>query len=83
MDFIIQLLARLFAGFKLKNPVAAAAVLLLLSAITYTASQGTILGLYTLPAWASPVLTYIGLFLTSVTGSQTYQYLDGAKKTAK
>lgn len=80
MEFLVQLLAKLFAGFKLKNPVAAAAVLLLLSVITYTASQGSLLGLYALPEWARPVLTFVGLFLTAVTGSQTYQYLSPAAK---
>lgn len=80
MEFLVELLARFFSGFKLKNPVAAAAVLLGLSAITYTATQGSFLGLFNLPTWAEPVITFVGLFLTAVTGSQTWQYTNKAKK---
>lgn len=83
MDFLVELLAKLFAGFKLKNPLAAAAVLLILSAITYTAMRGEFLGLFALPGWSQPVITFVSLFLTAVTGSQTYQYLNKAKAANK
>lgn len=83
MQFLVELLARFFASFKLKNPVAAAAVLLGLSAITYTATQGSFLGLFALPEWAEPVITFVGLFLTAVTGSQTFQYTNKAATLKK
>lgn len=75
MDFITQFLARLFEQFKAKNPTVAGIVLLVLVAITHTAHQGTLLGLYDLPEWASGALQFIGLFLIAVTGSETFRYL--------
>lgn len=80
MDWIIQLLARLFSAFKLKNPVVAGVILLLVGAAVKTAQDGVLLGLFTLPAWANQVVQYVGLFLLAVTGSQTYQYLNPAPK---
>lgn len=80
MNFLVELLARLFSSFKLKNPMVASIVLLALSAITYTATQGSFLGLFPLPAWAEQVVVFVGLFLTAVTGSQTFQYLPKEAK---
>lgn len=84
MNYIVELLAKLFATFKLKNPMLASVVLLVLGAVSYTAQQGTFLGLFVLPEWATPALSFVALFLTAVTGSQTYQYLNNPKaSTAK
>lgn len=74
MEFLIQFLARLFNQFKLKNPAVAAIVLLVLGAATYTATQGSVLGLFPLEGILKQVVSYVLLFLTAVTGSQTYQY---------
>lgn len=79
MNWLIDLLARLFSTFKAKNPVVATAILLFLGVAVKTAQDGAFLGLFTLPDWASEVIQYIGLFLIAVTGSQTYQYLEGKK----
>lgn len=80
MDFIIKWLASLFEAFKLKNPVVAGVLVLVLSAIVHTATQGTFLGLFELPDWASAALEYVGLFLLAVTGSQTFRYLPASKQ---
>lgn len=52
MDFLISVLVRLFEAFRIKNPVVAAVVLLIVSGVVHTAHQGTALGLFTLPEWA-------------------------------
>lgn len=82
MDFITQLLAKLFETFKTKNPKAAAAILILVGTILYFASQGTLLGLFVLPTWAAQVITWISGFILAVTGSSTYNYLPPADKKA-
>ena len=83
MDWIIKLLAGLFDRFKLKNPIDAAIVVLLLGAAVKTAQDGALLGLFTLPEWANQAVQYVGLFLLAVTGSQTWQYLYAPKEQAK
>lgn len=80
MDFIIKWLASLFEAFKLKNPVVAGVLVLILSAVVHTATQGTLLGLFQLPDWAAAALEYVGLFLLAVTGSQTFRYLPASKQ---
>jgi len=79
MQFIIELLAKLFAAFKVKNPVVAGVILLVLGAIVHTTYQGETLGLFTLSPGLRSVVEIVGLLLTGITGSQTYQYLDGKK----
>ena len=77
MDFIVRFLATLFAKFKIKNPVVAAVVLTLLASAVATVQNGALYGLFPVPEWAETAITYMGLFLTAVSGSQTYQYLEG------
>lgn len=76
MDFIIQILARLFSTFKTKNPLVAAIVMLVLSVGIYATEQGQVFGLFAAPDWVVQALKSVSLFLLSVTGSQTYQYLE-------
>jgi hypothetical protein len=76
MDFLIRLLAQLFDRFKLKNPAAATGVLFVLALLIHAASEGTLLGLFALPEWASTAIEYVGLFLMAVTGSRTYNVLN-------
>lgn len=84
MEFIINWLASLFETFKFKNPVVAAVVLIILSAAIVTVQKGELFGLFTLPTWANQVVTYVGLFITAVTGSQSFRYLSAEKqKTAR
>lgn len=75
MEFFAQFIAKFFKNFRIKNPVVGSVVLLLLSGLSYTAAQGTVYGLYTLPSWASPVLTFVSLFLTAVTAPEVYPTL--------
>ena len=79
MEFIIRLLAQLFAVFKAKNPLVATLVLLASSAAVYTANQGQLYGLFTLPEWAKSIVQIGGLLVTALTGSETYKYLNGQK----
>lgn len=82
MEFLIRWLASLFETFKLKSPVVAGIILLVLSAVVVTVDQGTVLGLFTLPVWLGEVLRYVALFLVAVTGSRTSRYLTPeAQKT--
>ncbi len=79
MQSIIKLLAQLFSVFKAKNPLVATLVLLASSTAVYTANQGELYGLFTLPEWAKGVVQVGGLFVTALTGSETYKYLNGQK----
>ena len=76
MELLIRWLASLFSGFKAKNPLVAGIVLLVLSAVTHTVHQGNVLGLFPVDGWLQTALEYVSLFLTAITGSQTYQYLS-------
>lgn len=76
MNFIITWLAQLFSQFKLKNPLVASIVLLVLGATVHTVHQGNVLGLYDVSGWLQTALEVVTIFLTAVTGSQTYQHLQ-------
>lgn len=80
MDFIIKLLANLFEAFKFKNPFWASVVLLASSAAVVTAQNGELYGLFNLPEWGKWAVQSVGLFLTAVTGSQTFRYLPPEKQ---
>lgn len=75
MNFLVSWLAQLFSQFKLKNPLVATIVLLVLGATVHTVHQGNVLGLYPVSGWLQAALEWVTLFLTAVTGSQTYQHL--------
>lgn len=62
-DFIIGLILKVWDTFKIKNPKIAAVVILALGAVVYFANQGTLLGLFILPEWASGVLQFLGTLL--------------------
>ncbi len=80
MEFLIKLLAQVFEAFKLKNPFWATVVLLLSSTAVITAVNGELFGLFSLPEWGKFLVEGIGLFVTAVTGSQTYRYLPPEKQ---
>lgn len=80
MDFIIQFIAKFFRNFRVKNPLVASIVLLLLATGSYTAAQGSLYGLFALPEWAGTVLSYVGLFLTAVTAPEVYPTLAKTKE---
>lgn len=75
LDFLITIFAQIFAKFKQKNPAVAGIIALVLMAVIYTANQGTLLGVFTIPEWASQVLTGISTLLLAVNGSSTSAYL--------
>jgi hypothetical protein len=75
-DFFIQFFAQLFAKFKQKNPGVAGVILLVLLAVVYTADQGTMLGVFSLPLWASDTLKYAATFLLALNGASTSQYVQ-------
>lgn len=80
MDFIIKWLASLFENFKLKNPLVAAIIMLILSTAIHTLNNGALFGLFELPDWAATAIEYVSLFLLAVTGSQTFRYLPADKQ---
>lgn len=80
MDFLIKILAGIFETFKAKNPIVASAILVASSLAVVTAQNGELYGLFALPEWARWAVSGIGLFITAVTGSQTYRYLPPAKQ---
>lgn len=80
MEFIIKNLAGLFEAFKFKNPFYASLILLASSAAVVTAQNGELYGLFTLPEWGKWVVQSVGLFITAVTGSQTFRYLPASKQ---
>lgn len=75
MDFFADLLARLFETFRLKNPIVAGVVLLILGAFVHTAHQGTALGLFALPEWAAGAVQFISTVLLALTGGGSVQAL--------
>lgn len=79
MELLIRWLASLFSSFKAKNPLVAGIVLLALSAIVHTVHQGSFLGLFPVDGWLKVALEYISLFLTAVTGSNTWEILNKKK----
>jgi len=74
-DFLTTILARLFDSFKLKNPKIAALVVVVLLTIIKFANEGTMLGLFVLPEWASTAVQWVSTLLVSVVGSRTTNFL--------
>lgn len=84
MDFLTTILAQFFDRLKIKSPKLAAVILLILGFLAWFADQGTLLGLFSLPTWASEAVKYIALFLAAVTGTRTTRYLPSTtENTAK
>lgn len=75
MDFLTQILARLFDKFKVDHPKQAAIVLLVLVSFVFFADQGTFLGVFTLPAWAAEAIKWVSVITAALSGSRTVQYL--------
>ena len=58
-EFLIGLILKVWDTFKIKNPKVAAALALFLGAVVYFATQGTLLGIFTLPSWASGLVQFL------------------------
>jgi len=80
MDFLIKWLASLYETFKLKNPLVATVILVILGTAVNTVHNGELWGLFTLPDWGVTVVEYVGTFLMIVTGTQTFKYLPPEKQ---
>lgn len=74
-DWLTQLLASLIDTFKTKNPKVFAIVALVLLALNFTADQGTLLGVFTIPEavafWIDKATTLLGFML----GARTVNFL--------
>lgn len=81
MDFFTDLLARLFETFRIKNPIVAGVVLLILGAFVHTANQGTALGLFVLPEWVAGTVQFISTVLLALTGGGSVQSVRRAALT--
>ena len=75
MEFLIGILVRLFETFRIKNPIVAAVVLLVLSVLVHTAHQGTALGIFALPQWATGAVQVVSTLLLALTGGGSLQSL--------
>ena len=80
MELIIKWLAQLFEFFKMKSPFWATVVLLVSSSAVVTVQNGQLWGLFNLPEWGDFLAQSVGLFLTAVTGTQTFRYLPAEKQ---
>ena len=80
MNLLIQWLASLFSSFKAKNPGVAAIVLFILATAVHTVHEGNVFGIFPVDGWLQTALEYVTIFLTAITGSQTWQILN--KNTA-
>lgn len=75
-DFVTTILARFFDSFKLKNPKLAAIVVVALLTIIKFANEGTAIGLFVLPEWASSAVQWVSTVLLAIVGSRTTNFLQ-------
>jgi hypothetical protein len=80
MEFLIKFLASFFSKFKAKNPAVAAVIMTVLSAAIATVESGQLFGAIPVTGWLQEGIKYVGIFLLAVTGSETWPYLNPAKK---
>jgi hypothetical protein len=73
MDFISKILAQIFEKFKQSNPVVASIIALVMIVTVYTAEQGTLLGVFELPIWASDTLKWISTIVLALNGTKAVQ----------
>lgn len=75
LDFLVTIFASIFAKFKQKNPAVAGIIALALMVVIYTANQGTLLGVFAIPQWASEILSGLSTVLLALNGASTAAYL--------
>ncbi len=80
MEFIYQFIASIFAKFRIKNPLWGGIVVLTLSAVSYTTTQGAALGLFALTGWAQTAVAIITGLLAALMAPEVYPTLS---KTAQ
>lgn len=79
-EFLVNLLVNLWDKFKAKNAQVATLIVLVLGTLVYFADQGTLLGLFALPAWAATAIQWLGTVLLALQGSRTSAYLADKNK---
>ncbi len=80
MDFIYQFIASLFAKFRVKNPLAGGIIVLCLSAISYSTTQGAVLGLFQLSGWLQTAVAIITGLLAALMAPEVYPTLSKTKE---
>lgn len=78
-EIINKILATIFEKFKLKSPIAATIVLLLLGTINYALKSIIDSGIDVFPVWIPKVLEIVSFIVVGLTGSSTYNYLNPPK----
>ena len=76
LDFLIPILAKFWDKFKVSDPRTATFIALALGTLLYFADQGTLLGAFDLPEWASSAIKYISVIWIGLNGSRTARFLE-------
>lgn len=74
-EILTSFFANVFAKFKQANPVVAGILALVALTIVGFAENGTLLGVFTLPTWASTVVKIVGTIFLTVNGAHTTGYI--------
>lgn len=74
-EILITFFANVFAKFKQKNPAVAGVLALIALTVVAFAEHGTLLGVFTLPVWASNAVKIVGALFLTVNGAHTSEYL--------
>ena len=70
-DFLVNLLVNLWDKFKAKNAKIATLIVLALGTLVYFADQGTLAGIFELPAPVATAIQWLGTLLLALQGSRT------------
>ncbi len=70
-DFLVNLLVNLWDKFKAKNAKIATLIVLALGTLVYFADQGTLAGIFELPAAVATAIQWLGTLLLALQGSRT------------
>lgn len=74
-DILNKILAQLFVKFKLKSPIAATIVLILLGTINYSLHAIIDSDIAIFPVWIPKALEIVSFIVVALTGSSTYKFL--------
>lgn len=82
-EFITKFLAEFLERFKTSNPKTFAVSALVVLTLTYSAQQGTLLGLYTLPEAVAAFIKWVGPFVGTVISTSTFNFLSARSQAAR
>lgn len=82
-DFITKFLAEMLERFKTSNPKTFAVSALVVLTLTYSAQQGTLLGLYSLPEAFTAVIKWVGPLLGTLISTSTFKFLSPKSQAAR